>query len=454
METYFHQFQSEAGVGIVGYTVSVSTKEPLEEESVRQALSHLWRKIVTLRLIVLPNEEDEYIWFAEMEKEALDLKKISLSDVESTVETLRATAVDSTSGPLWKVRMASSTDGLQHKLVFVFHHSITDGTSTCRIVGHFMNLLNDVLAGRQIDDAEQLTAHTDAAAATRHLVEKFMKDWEENPVNKDKLYREMDEILSQKPLVLSAGLQTDKDVALTTITCQHDFTTEESKDFIKNCKSHKVTVHMAFSIAAQIAIAQLLQKKGISQECYDMVTNHAVNIRRYYQNCTDYSKHSGLAVGMLPIKTSIPSDAKSSFWETAKAFGVNFSEKLNSTFSFESLAYQVEKFTENPDMLNDPPHSSLDLGNMGDITKLVTGDFAKEEPEKEESKRAIVTHVVRSTSIHFNPCFALLNIHSFKGKLLYSMDYNTKYSSPVSAKLYNDCFVDVMKHAANNTQAE
>ena len=40
---YINEVSSQAGVGIVGYTVSVSTKEPLEEEIVRQALKHLWR---------------------------------------------------------------------------------------------------------------------------------------------------------------------------------------------------------------------------------------------------------------------------------------------------------------------------------------------------------------------------------------------------------------------------
>jgi len=453
-EAIFHQFQASDGIGLVGYTLSLCTRMALEEEEVRQALCHLWRKIITLRLIILEKEDDENPWFAEMEKEIIDLESISWEDVEATVAELRATAFAGSPGPLWKVRMASKDGALQHKLVFVFHHAITDGTSSCRIMGHFMNLLNDVMAGREIDDGEQLTSHTDVEANTRHIMDMITKNWEKHPLAKANFYETLDKLMSEKPLMLDADLQKDKDVTPFTITCAHDFTEEETKKFIANCKLHKVSVHMAFSIASQIAMIELLKEKNISPEYYNMVTQHAVNNRRYYKDTVDYSKHFGLVVGMLAIKTSLPLDAKASFWKVSKKFSQNFTTGLDSAITLSSLPYLIEKFIENPDMVNDPPFSSLDMTNMGDITKIVTGDFAKELPENEDDKLASVTHLIRSSSIHYNGATALLNFHSFKGKFLYSIDSNTKYLSSESAKLYTDYFVKVMRYAAENPQLE
>jgi len=449
-ETMFHFLQAMEGVGLVGYTLSVSTEVPLEEAVVRQALSHLWRKIITLRLLVTAKEDDVNPWFTEMEDEVIDLEKIPWDDVESTLETLRATPMDTSQGPVWKVRMTSTPDKLQHKFLFVFHHSITDGTSSCKIVGHFMNFLNDILAEREIDDEEQLTSHTDSEACTSEFSASFMKEWEENPVVKEKLWNDFDDIISQSPLILKAGLQEVEETAPTTVSCHHDFTEKETENFLLSCKLHKITVHMAFSIAAQIAMLDLLQKKGINRDSYEMVTQHAMNLRRYYKGNEDHSEKFGFAVGMLPIKFTLPTDAKSSFWNLCKDFKTIFSTGIEEVTALKSYLHLVEKFTENPEMMNAPPFSYLDATNMGDITRSVTGNFAKENPETEEDKLAKLTHIIRSSSVHATGSITLLNLQSFKGRLLFSIDCNTKYLSREAAMLYQDCFVDVMRYAANN----
>ena len=307
-----------------------------------------------------------------------------------------------------------------------------------------MNILNSVIAGDDVDDSKQLCCLTDTETCTGETVMKIMGEWQSNPEEKVKMWETFGKMKSSTPLLLETFPQKDKTVRPETLTLRHDFSKDQTRTFLDLCKQQKMSCHAAFFTAAQIAVIEMLQTRGVQQEKYDFVTNHTINNRRYYSENIDSSNHFGLSISVLPTEFKLSNDAKEHFWDTCQEYAKTFSSGIQETHSLKLSLYLVERYLANPALMAEAPKEYFITSNMGECTDIITGNFAKTELEAEEEKQAIVTDITRRVSSHSEGIILSHVLQTFKGKLLYSMDYNVHNISTEDATFYKQCLVDVI----------
>lgn len=401
---------------------------------------------------------------------------IPAEDTETKVTQLARESFNSSEGPLWRVRMMPSvrTDSdlpFKTNIFFVYHHSITDGFSSMRICGHFVNFLNDVLAGNSSNSLEQVCEIADVDSFTRKALLEVMKEYAADPQGKMKTAEKFRAMSSHKPLIFNSHPIKKKPEIPVTNTMRNDFNEATTKKFITKCKENSVSVHSAFFTLAEVALIDLMAEEGVVEENYIFPTYHVVNGRRYWDtSMMNIEKLFGNAILVQPTLSNLPKDAKLQYWSHVRKFYELFQETLKTQ---ESLKYEIHSFMgaedlkklniENihvpqadklplPGAAEEPkdsnrskqPSAYYDTNNMGDITKLVSGRFARSESE-EELPHVRVSDIMRSTSTHSGDhtiCSHVLQ--SLNGRLLHALDYNIKFMSSETAKKYIDVIQKVM----------
>ncbi|XP_047740204.1 uncharacterized protein LOC125179094 [Hyalella azteca] len=82
---------------------------------------------------------------------------------------------------------------------------------------------------------------------------------------------------------------------------------------------------------------------------------------------------------------------------------------------------------------------------MGDVTDFLSGKFAKQNGEP-ANEYAVVSDFTRLTSTHAhkgNICSHVF--HTYNGRLMYSLAYNTYYMTSATAAEYVRIIADVMQ---------
>merc|ERR1719309_1120799 len=103
-----------------------------------------------------------------------------------------------------------------------------------------MNILNDVLANRDIDDAVQLAKFSDFQTLLEGKAFQLMAEMENNPEETAKL--SVDPLSKEEAVTLKYLPQNDKDVEPRTMNTRHDFSKEKTQALLALCKQKKVTL--------------------------------------------------------------------------------------------------------------------------------------------------------------------------------------------------------------------
>jgi len=389
---------------------------------------------------------ENQIWFAEGPIPNIDFEMISFNDFEEKTIEFGHKSFLGESQPLWRVRMTeldkeNSTENENiYKIFFNFHHSITDGHSSFRIIGHFMNALNDVLMGSKVDDFNQFAVLTNCES---EIMGKFMEIammLEKNPEEKERLIKST-ENMKCECLTSKFYPQKDTTVVPQTLNLRHNFTMEQTKQLLSLCKKKGVTFHTFFSSIAQTALFEMFKDAGLKESKTKMSTGHVVNMRRWFK--TDSESLEKFGTCFIPYSTTITLDSELDFWNQCLAFHNDFQSGLKNEvplkhsvlqFSQGDAAKEHEKAMK--EMREAPPARYYDTTNMGECTQILTGNFARPDHLQEDDKKAVLTDFFRTTSNHVLGVTWAHVLQTFKGRFLYGLDYNTNHVTKETANLY------------------
>ncbi|KAF2365274.1 Alcohol acetyltransferase/N-acetyltransferase [Trinorchestia longiramus] len=451
----FFQFSHDYKFNLSVYCLTVATKSPLLQSTVHSALQHLYRKLPNFRVCFQEDEESEW-WMCRMKEEKISLQWRSSPEEFETVyieETRKL--YDVKNGPLWRVTVMPAVessvsdpdDTFSHayRIMFGLHHSITDGHSSMRMCGYFLGLLDSVIEGITIDDNEQFASHV-------------------GPEHHDKLIQEVQTILNSKPDVdrkmrddynamLDAGslltktypppTDSEKDPQILTLFTELNKAT--TSGLLKKMKSEKVSVHCGFFSIIHSAFTEMFQEAGLKQETYDIVSYHDVNERRYW-SC-EGEKSFGPHIGMMRILFPVEKDIQSKLWDSARRFYKVFHEYVDEKNMFFMDILDAEKFppvTKSADIYKNkvPCLTVYNTSNMGNVTSLFL------RPDGSEYSHVKALQIRRSTSVHSYMTNNVFCLQTFRGKLVFSFDYNTRYiSTDLAKKIVNKVLIHLRANA-------
>ncbi|KAK8736647.1 hypothetical protein OTU49_017435, partial [Cherax quadricarinatus] len=456
------------GTVLVAYHVNLSTTVPLQEDQVKLALTHLYRKVPCLRVCF--GEREGTLWFREATNKNVDFKVLPETEVNEVMACLKSYQYNSDTGPLWCARLVADTSSGQceqttsmvdntstghsgqasphipddnlvslphsYHLFLGFHHGIIDGFSAIKICGFTATLLNDVITGKPIND-DQLGEFVSCKETMELVLAKkalikgdplLMKKWtDEANLRKD------------KELFFSRIYQKPEGTEENCLALERQLDTTTTRKFLNKCRAERVTVHSAFTALADAALVELLAEKGVVQDTYNIYNYHAVSTRRYWKG--DVSKSLGCHVSIIRMYTDTPRNINEIFWDFARSVHQELQSKLTSGTALEEEAFDLLK-SELKDTLKfvaDSPTSFVSpdyyTTNMGDVTALVT-----------EEDNVRVTCIMRSVSNRNTMCTCSHIFHTFRGRFLHLLDYNTRFmSTEIAENFCNKIFDNLSK---------
>ncbi|XP_069937990.1 uncharacterized protein [Cherax quadricarinatus] len=369
------------------------------------------------------------------------------------MERLRTYRYNSATGPLWCARLMSDVSCCQsiltsahktddrsvffrhsHQLFVGFHHGIVDGWTAMKICGWTVTLLNDVISGKPVNN-DQLGEHV-SPKQTMELLLARKALIEDNP----KLIKKLTDgtnLQQEMKSFFQLINQMPKEIEERSLHVERELDVSTTKSFIHKCRAERVTVHSAFTALTGAALTDLLTEKGIVQDTYNIRVGHLINMRRYWKG--DVSRSLGCHI-LKPLLQCIDTSRNvlDKFWDFARSVHQELQRNIEDGTIIEEEAFRMINDADiEPDIKSDAPiRTDYDISNMGDVTALVT----------EGGEHINVTHILRSISIHNTAATCSHIIHTFRGKFIYVLDYNTKYVSTEIAETFcNKIFNNFLK---------
>nr|XP_027215419.1 uncharacterized protein LOC113808268 [Penaeus vannamei] len=367
------------------------------------------------------------MWLREMPQEIIDFEFLPAGKSDEDLHTkLQCYDFQKMTGPLWCVKLRPepdcSPDGVfregiegyphMYSMYWGINHAITDGTSNSTLCGFIVQLLDDVLAGKEINDEEQLGIYISDERTKQALREQEARV-DSDAVLRSKLTKEYQSLFGRRSLVTTLFKDVGEEKART-LHMTRDLDLETSAAFIKRCHAEGITVNSAFTAIGNFAIVDLLAKAGLEQESYSIRSEHVVNARRYWKG--DNTGYLGCHI--TPLLTSVfetPRKFSADFWNYAKPIDEELRRKINggTVLQMERIKSIVPKTSD-----IDPTFEfEFCLTNMGDLTKNVTegGDHVQ------------AVHALRTASLNNVPFIWANFLNTFRGRFTNTLVYNTLY---------------------------
>ncbi|XP_018010266.2 uncharacterized protein LOC108667723 [Hyalella azteca] len=443
----FFQFSNDHTVNVTVYCLTIATLSPLQRSSVHSVLLHLYRKLPNLRVCIEEDRNGE-LWLCQMAQENILLKWLtSPEDFDAVYIGETRKPHDARVGPLWRVTVMPAQDGPtpdaefkhHYRVMFGLHHSITDGHSSMRLCGHFLSLLNSELEGNEVDDNEQFADYVGPEFHDK-LVEEAKLTLSTNLYLQCKMRDDYAAIAAAESLLTKVFPPKEEVADPKTETLFIKFDEASTTKFVKKTKSEGVSVHSGFCSVLHSAFVELFQEAGASSEKFDIFSFHDVNERRYWNS--ESEKSYGPHLSLIRIILTVDKDCPSNVWESARQFHKVFLECLDNkqTFFMEIIDAEVsptvEKSTDFYSQKISSP-SVYSTSNMGNVTKIFLAPDGAEYPQVK------ATEIRRSTSLHTYLNNNGFCFQTFRGELLVSFDYNTRY---ISTELANRIVEKVRAH--------
>ncbi|XP_037790287.1 uncharacterized protein LOC119585685 [Penaeus monodon] len=424
----FFEGGHQHGTFLVCYHLILNTAQPLSEEKVQQALHHLYKKVLSLRLCIQPRNGVK--WYREIIKPQLDFQEIAGGDVQSVIDGLRQYRYDVSSGPLWCCRLlydvttdAAEMDipeGLEHMthLFLGFHHGLHDATSNIQVCGWLIDILNDLIAGVPVDDDIQLGNFTSHEQTNRLVAEK-KKILEVNQNLKTELvYERAAKIsgLSLLRMINPVPLGSEKNGK--SLHLKHMLDRPTTGRFLKKCRAEGVTAHAAFTALANVALLDILREKGILLDDCIITSSHVVNNRRYWRDPVPDSMGCHVCFPLLDLQTLTPQNASQNFWTYARSIHMDLKKQLDSGKPLLQTA--LNNCSPNQDyseyyQVTKTGLSNYSTSNMGDVTPMIS----------QERENVRLTYFYRTISVSHSSNTLSHVMHTYRGYFIYVMDYNT-----------------------------
>ncbi|KAK4307799.1 hypothetical protein Pmani_020467 [Petrolisthes manimaculis] len=416
---------------LVVYKVAVSSSTSLSHQGVTQALTHLYRKVPSLR-VCLKEREDGVKWFKEMSPENnIDFEVKTENSVEEVAQELNTYKYNSSEGPLWCVRLVPVAESVVYHptrfssfcgdlqtdfphcyyFMFGFNHCMGDGHSYRNIIGHFISILDDVLSGTSISDQEQLGKFV-LNEAFDETLNTHMFEMMNDPALKHKYVEESQKGQPEKPLLEMLVPTPLHGPDRKTLLISQAFDSDVTDKFMRQCKEHQISVNSGLTAAGILGFVQLLSEEGIDQDTYSVSTAHLINVRRFWDP-VKVKDNLGCYIGLIGrhfTQTPKTVSNKKEFWTFAKGVHTDFYNDLNSSDVLYRLAFA------HVCLRLQEPHLDRDLtfNTLGNLTSTFAG-----------RKHLHVTHFVNTSSIHNTPIVWDHISCTIRGRLLHSIKFRS-----------------------------
>ncbi|XP_042890274.1 uncharacterized protein LOC122265184 [Penaeus japonicus] len=417
----------------ISYQLSIVTREPLLEEQLIRALTICQRKVLPLRTCY--GERDGETWLREMTQEIVDFELLSDDEKnEDLHRRLHGYNFNTQTGPLWCVKLrrdshsspecvfSEEVPGFPHKysLFLGINHAITDGTSNVIICGFLIQILEDVLFGKEINDKEQLGVFI-SDEKTNKVKQEQVAVVKGNPELQRTLIKDW-QVLQERRSIHKAIFKGVGEKKARTAFLTQSLDAETTAAFIKRCRVEGVTVNSAFTAVCNFAMVDLLVSGGLEQDSYSIQSTHVLNTRRYWEDGT--SQYLGCHISLLSGILETPRNFGENFWKHVKPINEEFQMKFKSAYSLQ-LEGVKELVSETPDF--DPTYEfEFCLTNMGLLSKSMT--------EGGDHVRAV--HLLRTVDLNDVSCIYNNFLHTLNRRLTHTLVYNTSLATSHMAKLF------------------
>ncbi|XP_037789521.1 uncharacterized protein LOC119584984 [Penaeus monodon] len=425
------------------YQLTLATREPVTEECLTRALTHLFRKVPPLRMCY--GRRDGDTWLREMAKEIVDFEVVPDTTMRDMHDKLQHRHYDTWTGPLWCARlwprprsslpdeeMGFDKSRFPHAytLFFGFHHGITDGNTNMRICGFFVQLLNDVLAGKSVKDEEQLGILV-SDERTKALLEERIANMEAEPEVKQ---RSLDDYNARHTThsMIKSTFKGVADKVGRSLLLARDVDVATTSQFVKRCRTENVTVNSAFTALANVALVDLLVDGGLRQDTYNIRGDHILNARRYWEG--DASHYLGCHIlPQLAVIVPTPREIGGKFWDYARLVHADMKQKIEAGTALQDEA--VRHFMPEKTVMETIFSCEFGVTNMGDVTKLVT----------EGGEHVQAVHVLRSVNLDGIPSTCSNLCHTFRGRFIHVLSYNTASVTTQMAEKFCDSLFNQLR---------
>lgn len=360
--------------------------------------------------------------------------------MQATIDCLRHYKYDITAGPMWCCKRLYDVEeeeedgshfeaplGFDHTshIFFGFHHGLQDGISNTKIISWFNALLNDVISGLPIIDEVQL-GNFASYEQTDRLIQEKKEIIDANPKLKGEMLGAINLKNSEMSLLRKAfPVPKDTETKGKALHLKHILNKTSTDRFFKKCRAEGVTIHAAFTALADMALIDLLKEAGIVQENYTMDSGHVVNVRRYWKDGVEDSlgAHTNFPLLFLEMKT--PQNVRENFWDHTQAVHVDFKHQLDKVLLNSALvSSEKHNFADYFQLPQTMPHN-YSTSNLGDATSVII-----------QGEHVHLTHFYRTISVNHTYNTLSHILHTFKGCLIYVMDYNGGTVSTQVAEKY------------------
>ncbi|XP_066961937.1 uncharacterized protein [Macrobrachium rosenbergii] len=438
------------GSFVIWYQLGLKSKVPLQEEQVKTAVSHLYRRVPNLGVALAPREGT--LWLKRATNPDVDFKVLQGQTVEEVRGILCTFRSNTETGPLFCARLLKDSPDkisdidpedldpdMKHSyfMFFGFHHGVVDGTTNMYIMGFFISMLNDIISNRPINDDVPLGEYLPEDATLKEILRK-KEMIEADSCLRDRLIQEKEVHKNQKANItqIFSGKTTGK----RTVTLARILSQNVTLKFIQKCRQEKVTVNSAFSALVAVALTDTLAEYGLVKDSYCVQNFHLVNLRRYWENKPPISLGCHIG-GPLKLYTDTPRNLGDKFWDYVRSLHQEIKDGIESGKVLTDLALHLLTTDELPYpeefLLSDKEYEGdFVTSNLGNVTPLVT----------EGGEHVKISHVIRSTTIHFIENPVVINLHTFRGKFTMMFDYNSgavrkdiaeKYCSQILKRLFD-----------------
>ncbi|MPC22090.1 hypothetical protein E2C01_015095 [Portunus trituberculatus] len=338
-------------------------------------------------------------------------------ELEEAVEALFHYHFPTTEGPLWCARLlpaevpgrCSRPDlpaafPYSRTLLLANHHGIADGTTNMFVTDAFLRVLDDVLAGKPIDDTAQLGKLT-AGEETKTKMQELTKDQD----HLKQVQRELEEMHHSEKLIQRVyPMPREPEVKFQVVL--QDLDEERSQAFISKCRKEGVTVNSGLSAVFSVSFVDFVQEGGLQEDFYTIRDRFPVNMRQYWQG--DTSETLGVHIMIIESTISTPTTWRDNFWGYSRGIHKNIRRAIEENDALlHTMATMSDLNTENIFEESPTPVCDYGISNMGNSDGLIPT----------EGQHVRLAHLLTATSCWNSPLYHML--HTLRGCLMYSFVY-------------------------------
>lgn len=452
--------EGEDGSCIDVTVLHINSQVSLDTSLVQRALCLLNERYPPLRMRI-HQDSSSNLWFKEMKDKSRIMFK-SLEDNarnwERIFEQESQRSFDTEHGPLWRVTMLQEffdPEKRQYEncLVFTFHHIICDGGAIMALYSQFLEYVNDLKAGKNVE-VESMKMLEPCLALISHKIqasflEKIVFYFLPFLVRVRSLFLKPKKNFFMEvfpPVILQNPSVEKKSVVIPKV-----INADEMSRIIRISKQHKCTVHSTITAATRLAMAQVLQS-GTGNTLPDplsFTSSFNVSLRKECQPEVNMKEFGCfISVNEMDIPTPCAGITKEVFWK--------FAQECNKMVQSKVAAKEHHKFLKlfaNADvtalfssMTNNDKSNGGRYDNMFNISNR--GRFSIGEKEDDWQYKFAGTYFAMAEQ-HAGPPLANC-IVSVNGVMYWGLIYYPNITTRKQAEQFIDLSLAILREASTS----